>query len=136
MSPDRLSSTFAALADPTRRAILARLASGETSVMELAEPFDMSLAYAFVDGQWLPCTADAFLQMQGCSDTKVIEVTRSQMEETGVSHFECPTCLAVRDIQPKGGRVKFPSHSKRMTTTPNRGSRWVKQEIAWKLSDA
>src|SRR5882762_6240998 len=43
MSPDRLSSTFAALADPTRRAILARLASGETSVMELAEPFDISL---------------------------------------------------------------------------------------------
>jgi DNA-binding transcriptional ArsR family regulator len=44
MTPtDRLSTTFAALADPTRRAILARLASGETSVTELAEPFDMSL---------------------------------------------------------------------------------------------
>lgn len=41
--PDRLSATFAALADPTRRAILARLASGEASVTELAEPFDMSL---------------------------------------------------------------------------------------------
>jgi DNA-binding transcriptional ArsR family regulator len=43
MSPDPLSTTFAALADPTRRAILARLALGETSVTELAEPFDMSL---------------------------------------------------------------------------------------------
>ena len=43
MSPDPLSSTFAALADPTRRAILSRLALGETSVTELAEPFDMSL---------------------------------------------------------------------------------------------
>ena len=43
MTTDRLSSTFAALADPTRRAILARLALGETSVTELAEPFDMSL---------------------------------------------------------------------------------------------
>ena len=42
-SPDRLSVTFAALADPTRRAILARLALGESSVTELAEPFDMSL---------------------------------------------------------------------------------------------
>jgi DNA-binding transcriptional ArsR family regulator len=40
---DRLSETFSALADPTRRAILARLALGETSVNELAEPFDMSL---------------------------------------------------------------------------------------------
>jgi DNA-binding transcriptional ArsR family regulator len=43
MSPDHLNSTFAALADPTRRAILARLASGEASVTELAEPFEMSL---------------------------------------------------------------------------------------------
>jgi DNA-binding transcriptional ArsR family regulator len=39
---DLLDATFAALADPTRRAILARLASGEATVMELAEPFDMS----------------------------------------------------------------------------------------------
>ena len=43
MSPDRLSTTFAALADPTRRAILSRLSSGVRSVTELAEPFDMSL---------------------------------------------------------------------------------------------
>jgi|SRR5215813_8110528 len=43
MSMDRLSTTFAALADPTRRAILARLASGECSVTELAEPFEMTL---------------------------------------------------------------------------------------------
>ena len=43
MVTDPLSATFAALADPTRRAILARLALGETSVMELAKPFDMSL---------------------------------------------------------------------------------------------
>ncbi len=41
-STDRLDATFAALADPTRRAILARLASGEASVTELAEPFEMS----------------------------------------------------------------------------------------------
>lgn len=40
---DTLSTTFAALADPTRRAILARLATGEASVQELAEPFDISL---------------------------------------------------------------------------------------------
>jgi DNA-binding transcriptional ArsR family regulator len=40
---DPLTRTFSALADPTRRAILARLASGETSVSELAEPFDISL---------------------------------------------------------------------------------------------
>jgi DNA-binding transcriptional ArsR family regulator len=43
MPSDRLSATFAALADPTRRAILARLASGEASVSDLAKPFDMSM---------------------------------------------------------------------------------------------
>jgi DNA-binding transcriptional ArsR family regulator len=73
MSADRLSETFAALADPTRRAILARLALGETSVTELAEPFAMSLpavskhlkvlerAGLVVRGreaQWRPCRLD------------------------------------------------------------------------------
>lgn len=43
MPTDQLSATFAALADPTRRAILARLMAGECSVTELAEPFDMSM---------------------------------------------------------------------------------------------
>lgn len=43
MATDRLSATFAAISDPTRRAILARLASGDASVTELAKPFDMTL---------------------------------------------------------------------------------------------
>src|SRR3954463_207979 len=43
MTTDDLSLTFAALADPTRRAILARLAQGEATVLELAEPFELSL---------------------------------------------------------------------------------------------
>ena len=74
MSSDRLSVTFAALADPTRRAILARLAEGEASVTALAEPFHMSLpaiskhlkvlerAGLIVrgrDAQWRPCRLDA-----------------------------------------------------------------------------
>lgn len=44
MTPDPLSQKFAALADPTRRAILARLSEGEATVNQLAEPFDMNLA--------------------------------------------------------------------------------------------
>jgi DNA-binding transcriptional ArsR family regulator len=74
MLPDRLNTTFAALADPTRRAILARLATGEASVMELASPFAMSLpaiskhlkvlerAGLIVRGreaQWRPCRLEA-----------------------------------------------------------------------------
>jgi DNA-binding transcriptional ArsR family regulator len=74
MSADRLSSTFAALADPTRRAILGRLVSGEASVTELAEPFEMSLPAVSKhlkvleraglitrgrNAQWRPCRLDA-----------------------------------------------------------------------------
>lgn len=70
MQADPLTATFAALADPTRRAILARLATGEATVTELAEPFDISgpaisrhlkvLAHAGLisrgrDAQWRPC---------------------------------------------------------------------------------
>jgi DNA-binding transcriptional ArsR family regulator len=74
MSPDRLTITFTALADPTRRAILARLAMGEASVMELAEPFAMSLPAISKhlkvleragliarsrEAQWRPCRLEA-----------------------------------------------------------------------------
>ena len=74
MSPDRLSATFAALADPTRRAILARLALGESSVTELARPFEMSLPAVSKhlkvleraglitrgrEAQWRPCRLQA-----------------------------------------------------------------------------
>jgi DNA-binding transcriptional ArsR family regulator len=71
---DQLSVTFAALADPTRRAILARLASGECSVSELAEPFEMSMPAVSKhlrvleragliargrEAQWRPCRIEA-----------------------------------------------------------------------------
>ncbi len=71
---DYLSTTFAALADPTRRAILARLAKGETSVSELAEPFEMSMPAVSKhlkvleragliarsrEAQWRPCSLNA-----------------------------------------------------------------------------
>ena len=71
---DQLSTTFAALADPTRRAILSRLTTGEASVTELAEPFDMSLPAVTKhlkvlqraglisqsrEAQWRPCRLQA-----------------------------------------------------------------------------
>jgi DNA-binding transcriptional ArsR family regulator len=72
--PDRLSSTFAALADPTRRAILARLCLGEATVTELSQPFEMSgpaiskhlkvleragLISRGREAQWRPCRLEA-----------------------------------------------------------------------------
>ena len=74
MTPDHLSITFAALADPTRRAILARLAAGEASVSELAAPFNMTLPGVSKhlkvlrraglieqgrEAQWRPCRLEA-----------------------------------------------------------------------------
>jgi DNA-binding transcriptional ArsR family regulator len=74
MSTDTLSLTFSALADPTRRAILARLSKGEATVTELAEPFDISLPAVTKhlkvleraglitrgrEAQWRPCTLAA-----------------------------------------------------------------------------
>ncbi|MGF1632199.1 MAG: ArsR/SmtB family transcription factor [Kiloniellaceae bacterium] len=74
MSADPLSQTFAALADPTRRAILARLCTGEATVSELAEPFEMSLPAVSKhlkvleraglvsrsrEAQWRPCRLEA-----------------------------------------------------------------------------
>ncbi len=74
MAHDYLSSTFAALADPTRRAILARLITGEASVTELAAPFDMSMPAVSKhlkvleragliargrEAQWRPCRLEA-----------------------------------------------------------------------------
>ena len=74
LDPDQLSRTFAALADPTRRAILARLTAGQSSVTELAEPHDMSLPAISKhlrvlersgliersrDAQWRPCRLKA-----------------------------------------------------------------------------
>jgi DNA-binding transcriptional ArsR family regulator len=74
MSPDHLSTTFAALADPTRRAILARLSTGEATVTDLAAPFEMSLPAISKhlkvleraglvarsrEAQWRPCRLEA-----------------------------------------------------------------------------
>lgn len=81
-------------------------------------------------------SAGSVQKSAGCSFTEVIAVPLDQLEEAGVSRFECPTCLAIREIKPKGDRVKFPTHPKRTTTTPNQGSRWVKRATAWKLFDA
>jgi DNA-binding transcriptional ArsR family regulator len=82
MPPDRLSRTFSALSDPTRRAILARLAFGEASVTELAEPFDMSLPAISKhlkvleraglitrgrEAQWRPCRLEA-RPLKGAAD--------------------------------------------------------------------
>ena len=111
MPADQLSTTFAALADPTRRAILARLVTGECSVTELSEPFDISLpavskhlrvlerAGLIARGrsaQWRPCRIDAAPLKQ------VAEWTESfrRIWETRFDNLE----LYLQDLQAKEKR--------------------------------
>jgi DNA-binding transcriptional ArsR family regulator len=94
MTADDLSTTFSALADPTRRAILARLAGGESSVLEIAKPFDMSLPAVSKhlkvleragliergrEAQWRPCRLQAN-PLKGVADW--VEVYRRHWEES------------------------------------------------------
>jgi DNA-binding transcriptional ArsR family regulator len=118
MSSDPLSSTFAALADPTRRAILARLALGETSVTELSQPFAMSLpavskhlkvlerAGLIVrgrDAQWRPCRLEAgpLKDIDGW-----LETYRRFWEESFSRLEEYLTELQTKPEEKKRGRKK------------------------------
>lgn len=108
MPADALSNTFKALADPTRRAILARLAVGETSVLELAKPFDISLPAVSQhlkvletaglvarsrDAQWRPCR----LEPKALKDvTDWLDQYRRFWEES-FGKLD----LYLKDIQPK-----------------------------------
>jgi DNA-binding transcriptional ArsR family regulator len=97
MSTDPLSLTFAALADPTRRAILARLSQGESSVKELAEPFAMSLPAVSKhlkvleraglitrgkEAQWRPCRL--WDQSLGRLDEVLREIKAKPPDKSGV----------------------------------------------------
>lgn len=96
MVDDDLSRTFAALADPTRRAILARLANGDATVNELAEPFEMSLQAISKhlkvleraglitrgrDAQWRPCRLDtAPLEQASSWIARYHDIARDRMD--------------------------------------------------------
>ena len=118
MPHDRLSTTFAALADPTRRAILARLAVGETTVNELARPFAMSLPavsrhlkvleHAGLisrgrDAQWRPARLEAAPLEQAST---YIERYRRFWDESFDRLDEYITELQLRDKEKKNARKR------------------------------
>jgi DNA-binding transcriptional ArsR family regulator len=121
---DHLSHTFAALADPTRRAILARLALGETSVTELAQPFEMSMpavskhlkvlerAGLIVRGreaQWRPCRLDAGPLKDAASwieDYRRFWSTHVDLLERHLDRMDYPT-------RPNGKTLKTPRRPNR-----------------------
>jgi DNA-binding transcriptional ArsR family regulator len=130
---DQLSNTFAALADPTRRAILARLALGETSVTELAQPFEMSMPAVSKhlkvleraglisrgrEAQWRPCRLEA-APLQSAAGW--IEEYRRFWS----IHLDALERHLNRMIDPRDDRKNPPSGGKKNSTTkrrrPNRG---------------
>ena len=126
MPTDRLSATFQALADPTRRAILARLALGETSVSELAEPFDISgpaisrhlkvLEHAGLiargrEAQWRPCRIE-LNALKGVDDwleeyRRLWEQRLDRLEDyLRTLQADAPKRKAVKKREKKRGRDK------------------------------
>ena len=116
-APDPISTTFGALADPTRRAILARLASGEASVTELAEPFEMSLPAVSKhlkvleragliargrEAQWRPCRLEA-APLKDVADW--VERYRQNWEESFDRLDEY-----LKELQDKGKEVQPQDH--------------------------
>ena len=116
---DRLSATLAALADPTRRAILARLALGETSVGELAAPFDMSLPAVSKhlkvleragliargrEAQWRPCR----LQAAPLKDVAEFVEHYRRFWEQSLDRLED----YLHELQAKGDKPKRPGRRK------------------------
>ena len=108
MAADQLSTTFAALADPTRRAILARLASGECSVTELAEPFEMSMPAVSKhlrvleragliargrEAQWRPCRIEGGAAQGGRRLDRALPRTSGKHASIGSTRI-CRNCNA------------------------------------------
>jgi DNA-binding transcriptional ArsR family regulator len=115
MPVDQLSATFAALADPTRRAILKRLSSGEKSVTELAKPFEMTLPAISKhlkvleraglirrsrDAQWRPCRLQA-APLKNASDwiEKYRQFWEQRLDRLGDYLHELQTKEKHRDVQ-------------------------------------
>ena len=114
--------------------------SGSTSEFEGYLHGDTEISFILVDMQ--PgrdpvgeTSATPTRTSTGCAFSGKIELLARQMEADAVFHVECPACLAVREIHPKGDSVMFSWHVKRVTTTPHHGRRWVRRGSIWELAD-
>jgi hypothetical protein len=66
-----------------------------------------------------------------CTFSGVVPIDLKRFLESGVTLMECPDCAATRTLEPRSGVLRFKSHDKRKTTTPNTGQRWAKGETDW-----
>jgi len=68
-----------------------------------------------------------------CTFPGVVAIEPKRFMESGIKLVECPDCLRTRSLSPHNGVLRFPSHEKRKTHTPNTDQRWVMGETAWNL---
>jgi hypothetical protein len=68
-----------------------------------------------------------------CTFSKVVSIDLSRFLESGIALVECPDCASTRTLEPRGGVLRFKSHDKRKTNTPNTEPRWVKRETDWNV---
>jgi hypothetical protein len=81
-------------------------------------------------------TSTALPSGSDCPFKGVIEISPDQMKATGVSLVECPDCGRARSLPFSGRTIRFPSHTKRKTNTPNKDERWAKRDERWELSSS
>jgi hypothetical protein len=66
-----------------------------------------------------------------CTFPGSISIEAKRFLESGIKLVECPNCASTRTLSPRNGVLRFPSHDKRKTHTPNTGQRWAMGETAW-----
>ena len=64
----------------------------------------------------------------------MVPIEAQRFLDGGTLNVECPECAAMRSLEPRRGVLRFPSHDKRKTRTPQTGQRWVKRETAWEVA--
>ena len=69
-----------------------------------------------------------------CPFTGVIALTPDHIARAAVAKVECPECGATRTLHPQGNTVTFPTHAKRLTSTPHKDVRWIRHGTTWELS--
>jgi hypothetical protein len=68
-----------------------------------------------------------------CTFSGIVQISLKRFEESGVALVECPDCGRAWTLSPRGGVLRFKSHDKRKTTTPNTGQRWARGKTDWGL---
>ncbi|HEY5867387.1 MAG TPA: hypothetical protein VI542_17830 [Candidatus Tectomicrobia bacterium] len=69
-----------------------------------------------------------------CSFAGAIALLSDHLTRTAVAKVECPECGATRTLRPQGSTVTFPTHAKRLTSTPRRDARWSRHGTTWELA--